>query len=51
MVGPKSVGPKWGSGNRCPACDKTVYPMEQAIAADRRPFHANCLKCQMKGCG
>merc|ERR1712147_89694 len=28
----------------------TVYPMEQVIAADRKPFHAKCITCQMQGC-
>ena len=41
----------WGGAPACPACNKTVYPMEQAIAADRKPFHAGCIRCQMKGCG
>merc|ERR1712079_105288 len=50
MVGPKSVGPKWGSGNRCPACDKTVYPSEQVFAADRKPWHRQCIKCSVMGC-
>ena len=26
---------KWGSGSRCPACDKTVYPSEQIFAAGK----------------
>eukprot|EP00092_Neocalanus_flemingeri_P025131 GFUD01027249.1.p1 GENE.GFUD01027249.1~~GFUD01027249.1.p1 ORF type:complete len:199 (+),score=47.75 GFUD01027249.1:54-650(+) len=41
----------WGGAPKCPACDRTVYPMEQVIAADRRPFHVNCVRCQSKGCG
>jgi len=40
----------WGSAPKCPACDRTVYPMEQVIAADRKPFHAKCIGCQMQGC-
>ena len=30
---------------------RSVYPVEQIIAADRRPFHPQCIKCQMQGCG
>jgi len=40
----------WGSAPKCPACSRTVYPMEQVIAADRKPFHAKCIGCQMQGC-
>jgi len=42
---------KWGSNPSCPACMKTVYPAEQVFAADRKPFHRGCNKCQVKGCG
>jgi len=41
----------WGGAPKCPACDRSVYPVEQIIAADRRPFHPQCIKCQMQGCG
>lgn len=40
----------WGAAPKCPGCDHTVYPMEQVIAADRKPFHAKCITCQMQGC-
>ena len=30
---------------------RSVYPVEQVIAADRKAFHAGCIKCQMQGCG
>jgi len=40
----------WGSAPKCPGCDRTVYPMEQIIAADRKPFHVKCITCQMQGC-
>ena len=30
---------------------RSVYPVEQVIAADRKAFHASCIKCQMQGCG
>jgi len=41
---------KWGAAPKCPACNRTVYPMEQKIAADRKPFHSRCITCQYKGC-
>jgi transcription elongation factor Elf1 len=25
--------------------------MEQTIAADRKPFHVRCIRCQTRGCG
>merc|ERR1711915_162401 len=40
----------WGKVVKCPACDKTVYPMEQVFAADRKVFHKSCIKCQVQGC-
>merc|ERR1711962_795748 len=40
----------WGGAPKCLGCQTTVYPMEQAIAADRKPFHTRCLRCQMFGC-
>merc|ERR1711974_45524 len=46
MVGEK----KWGSGSRCPACDKTVYPNEQIFAADRKAWHKGCIHCAVRGC-
>jgi len=42
---------KWGGVPKCPGCDRSVYPMEQTLAADRKPFHVSCIKCQTKGCG
>ena len=39
---------KWGSVPRCPACDKSVYPVEQVFAADRKPFHRGCINCQVR---
>ena len=42
---------KWGGVPKCPGCDRSVYPMEQTLAADRKPFHVTCIKCQTKGCG
>ena len=40
---------KWGSVPKCPACDKSVYPVEQIFAADRKPFHRGCINCQARG--
>eukprot|EP00092_Neocalanus_flemingeri_P009677 GFUD01010420.1.p1 GENE.GFUD01010420.1~~GFUD01010420.1.p1 ORF type:complete len:140 (-),score=37.71 GFUD01010420.1:115-534(-) len=41
---------KWGSVPKCPACEKSVYPVEQIFAADRKPFHRGCINCQVRGC-
>ena len=57
---------KWGQVPKCPACKsfkkneneikncikgkKSVYPLEQVYAADRKPFHKACIKCAMDGC-
>ena len=41
---------KWGAVPKCPACDKSVYPVEQVFAADRKPFHRSCIQCQVRGC-
>ena len=30
---------------RCPACNTSVYPAEAVMAADRKPFHKQCVKC------
>eukprot|EP00092_Neocalanus_flemingeri_P005373 GFUD01005789.1.p1 GENE.GFUD01005789.1~~GFUD01005789.1.p1 ORF type:complete len:199 (-),score=68.53 GFUD01005789.1:140-736(-) len=40
----------WGSAPKCPGCNRTVYPMEQKMAADRKPFHTKCITCQNEGC-
>lgn len=45
------MAPKWGAGNHCPACGKTVYPNEQIFCEDRKPFHRSCIKCGTRGCG
>jgi len=29
----------------CPACKKSVFPAEQFMAGDRKPFHKQCVKC------
>jgi len=41
---------KLGQVPKCPACDKSVYPVEQVFAADRKPFHRGCIQCQVRGC-
>ena len=41
---------KWGAGPVCPACKKSVYPLEEVFAADRKRFHRDCLRCKAKGC-
>ena len=41
---------KLGQVPKCPACDKSVYPVEQVFAADRKPFHRSCIQCQVRGC-
>ena len=48
-VTPKT-GKKWGAAPQCPACKKTVYPLEQVFAADRKPFHKQCIRCSYEGC-
>jgi len=30
---------------KCPVCKTFVYPAEQVMAADRKPFHKGCVKC------
>lgn len=32
------------STEQCPACSKTVYPMEK-MAIDGKAFHKGCFKC------
>jgi len=41
---------KWGGQEICPGCDKTVYATERVYAADRKPFHPSCIRCQVRGC-
>ena len=38
----------WNAPNpapKCPFCEKSVFPAESYMAADRRPFHKQCVKC------
>lgn len=44
--------PAWGPppAPRCPVCDKPVYFTDQVFGADRKPFHKNCIGCQVSGC-
>merc|ERR1719350_465661 len=30
---------------KCPACGSSVYPAEQVMAGDRKPYHKQCVKC------
>jgi hypothetical protein len=30
---------------KCPACKTSVYPAEQVMAGDRKPYHRGCVKC------
>ena len=41
---------QWGAAPVCPACKKSVYPLEEVFAADRKRFHRECLQCKAKGC-
>lgn len=41
---------QWGAAPVCPACKKSVYPLEEVFAADRKRFHKDCLQCKAKGC-
>jgi len=40
----------WGGVERCPACEKSVYPTDRVYAADRKAFHQKCIQCQVRGC-
>jgi len=38
----------WSAPNpapACPACSRSVFPAEAVMAADRKPFHKQCVKC------
>merc|ERR1712192_135294 len=41
---------KYGGVDKCPACQKSVYPMEKVYAADRTVFHKKCIQCQVDCC-
>lgn len=36
--------PKWGGGEKCEICQKSVYAAEKIEAGDR-PYHNFCFKC------
>uniref|UniRef100_A0A0B7B5W6 LIM zinc-binding domain-containing protein n=1 Tax=Arion vulgaris TaxID=1028688 RepID=A0A0B7B5W6_9EUPU len=36
--------PKFGGGEKCGICEKSVYAQEK-IEAGGLPFHKNCFKC------
>jgi len=44
------MGKKWGGVDQCPACLKSVYPLNRVFAADRKAFCKGCIQCQVKGC-
>merc|ERR1712002_845835 len=49
MGSPRKMVGKWGGSPQCPACARSVFPAESFMAADRKPFHKQCVKC--KTCG
>jgi len=42
--------PTWGGVPKCPVCERSVYPNEQILAADRKAFHKACFQCQSQHC-
>ncbi|XP_057496660.1 LIM domain-containing protein PLIM2b-like [Actinidia eriantha] len=38
-----------GTQDKCPACDKTVYPLEK-VTMEGESFHKSCFKCAHGGC-
>ncbi|GFY92580.1 GATA type zinc finger transcription factor family protein [Actinidia rufa] len=38
-----------GTQDKCPACNKTVYPLEKVIM-EGESFHKSCFKCAHGGC-
>ncbi|XP_057780619.1 LIM domain-containing protein PLIM2b-like [Salvia miltiorrhiza] len=38
-----------GTQDKCPACGKTVYPLEK-VAMEGESFHKSCFKCAHGGC-
>ncbi|KVH91141.1 Zinc finger, LIM-type [Cynara cardunculus var. scolymus] len=38
-----------GTQDKCPACHKTVYPLEQ-ITMEGEPYHKRCFRCAYRGC-
>lgn len=47
---PSFFSPKPSTTPKCPACDRSVFFAEQAIALDR-PWHKACLRCSVCGKG
>ncbi|KAJ8373902.1 hypothetical protein SKAU_G00044820 [Synaphobranchus kaupii] len=40
------IMPNWGGGNRCAACQKTVYFAEE-VQCDGKHFHKSCFLCMV----
>ncbi|KAK9742940.1 hypothetical protein RND81_03G206800 [Saponaria officinalis] len=38
-----------GTQDKCPACQKTVYPLEK-ITMEGESYHKSCFKCAVGGC-
>lgn len=38
-----------GTQDKCPACNKTVYPLEK-ITMEGESYHKSCFKCAVGGC-
>ncbi|KAK6142823.1 hypothetical protein DH2020_023171 [Rehmannia glutinosa] len=38
-----------GTQDKCPACNKTVYPLEK-VTMEGESFHKSCFKCAHGGC-
>ncbi|KAL9245343.1 hypothetical protein vseg_019006 [Gypsophila vaccaria] len=38
-----------GTQDKCPACNKTVYPLEK-ITMEGESYHKSCFKCAIGGC-
>ncbi|XP_058225238.1 LIM domain-containing protein PLIM2c-like isoform X1 [Rhododendron vialii] len=38
-----------GTQDKCPACEKTVYPLEK-VTMEGESFHKSCFKCAHGGC-
>ncbi|KAL2251731.1 LIM domain-containing protein PLIM2c [Sesamum indicum] len=38
-----------GTQDKCPACNKTVYPLEK-VTMEGESFHRSCFKCAHGGC-
>ncbi|KAK3599227.1 hypothetical protein CHS0354_012835 [Potamilus streckersoni] len=41
--------PKFGGGEKCTICQKSVYAAER-VEAGQNPYHKFCFKCSVDGC-